>query len=189
MEKKKSEKLHLKLKGKTAVYIDWANVHGWEEKLKWKVDIKKLYKYLDFHKGINDVGFYFGTDKNKKSREFLEKAREVGYRVVTKPVKYLSMGIINGKMILKRKCDFDMEICMDVHKFLEGDVEGFIFFTGDGDFAPLYKLLISRGKQIIVVSTRWSLGKEVAQIRKGLYILNVSVLLKFIAKKMPSAKG
>jgi hypothetical protein len=36
----------LKLKGKTAVFVDWANVHGWEEKLKWKIDLKRLYQYL-----------------------------------------------------------------------------------------------------------------------------------------------
>ena len=41
-----NQKQILKLRGKTAIFIDWANVHGWEEKLKWEVDLAKLYRYL-----------------------------------------------------------------------------------------------------------------------------------------------
>jgi hypothetical protein len=29
-----------KLKGKTIVLIDWANVYGWFKKLKWEIDQK-----------------------------------------------------------------------------------------------------------------------------------------------------
>lgn len=33
----------LKLNGKTLVVIDWANVYGWTKKLKWQVDVQKLF--------------------------------------------------------------------------------------------------------------------------------------------------
>ncbi len=42
----KPEKFKLKLQGKTAVFIDWANVYNWKKSLKKKVDLKKLYLYL-----------------------------------------------------------------------------------------------------------------------------------------------
>ncbi len=45
----------LKLKGKTAVFIDWANVHGWESKLKQEIDLKKLFKHLKAYKKMRQT--------------------------------------------------------------------------------------------------------------------------------------
>lgn len=90
--------------------------------------------------------------------------------MTTKPVKYITVFDKATKKRFKfRKCDFDMETCIDVHKDLADGVSGFIFFTGDGDFAPLYRLLINKKKQVIVVYTSGHLGKEVWEIRKGLF--------------------
>lgn len=61
------EKL-FKLKGKTLVIIDWANVYGWSANLKWKVSPQKLYGYLKNYSEVFDIRFYFGVEKgNKKS--------------------------------------------------------------------------------------------------------------------------
>lgn len=66
----KEEKI-FKLKGKTLAIIDWANVYGWFEKLKWEIDPKKLYDYLKSYPEIYDVRFYFGLDpKSYDSWEF-----------------------------------------------------------------------------------------------------------------------
>ena len=48
----------LELRGKTAVFIDWANVHGWQKSLKKKVDLKKLFAYLKSYEEIKDIRFY-----------------------------------------------------------------------------------------------------------------------------------
>lgn len=74
--------------------------------------------------------------------------------MITKPVKYIVVAQINRQKIYKRKCDFDMEISIQVHNLLAKEIQSFIFFTGDGDFEPLYKLLISLRKQVIVVYVR-----------------------------------
>lgn len=164
-----SNKKILKLKGKTAVFIDWANVYNWKKSLKGEVDPKKLHKYLSGYKEIEEIRFYFGKDKHKKSRKFLRDMRKVGYKVTTKPVKYILIAEVEDQKIYRRKCDFDMEICIDVHKALAERAESFVFFTGDGDFDPLYKLLIKMRKRVIVIYAHGHLGREIYQIKKGVY--------------------
>lgn len=168
----------LKLKGKTAVFIDWANVYGWKKSLKRLVDTKKLYKYLKTYKQIKEISFYFGTDRNERSKKFLKNTKKIGYKVISKPVKYILTAEINRQKIYRRKCDFDMEICTDVHKCFEREFGSFIFFTGDGDFEPLYKLLIKKKKQVIVIYAPGHLGREIYAIKKGLYKRAINTLTK-----------
>src|ERR1035437_2740174 len=130
MEEKKTKKKII-LKGKTAVFVDWANVYGWTKSLKSEIDISTLYKYLKSYQNIVEISLYFGKDNNSKSEEFLNDAEKIGYKVVTKPVKYILVETLNGEKIYRRKCDFDMEVCIDVHKKIAENFDSFIFFTGD----------------------------------------------------------
>lgn len=171
------EKKRIILKGKTAVFIDWANVHGWEESLKIKIDIQKLYEYLSSYQEITDINLYFGTDNHPKSQEFLKKAEETGYKVITKSVKYILVAKVKGENIFKRKCDFDMEVCIGAHKKLAEGFESFVFFTGDGDYEPLYKLLIEHQKQVIVIFAKGHLGREIWSIKKGLFKAQLTNLI------------
>jgi len=165
----KSQGKILKLREKTIVFIDWANVYNWKKSLKRKVNVKTLYKYLKNYKEIKEIRFYFGKDRHLKSKNFLKDIKKTGYKVVTKPVKYIFVAKIDKQKIYRRKCDFDMEISIDVHKFLNKGIESFIFFTGDGDFAPLYKLLASLKKQVIVVYEKGHIGREIWNIKRGLF--------------------
>jgi uncharacterized LabA/DUF88 family protein len=159
----------LRLKGKAVAYIDWANVYGWRKSLKQEIDPVKLFNCLKRYKQIEDIRLYFGEDTNEKSKAFLQEASKIGYTVVSKPVKYILVGDVQGQNIFRRKCDFDMEICMDVYRALQENIESFVFFTGDGDFEPLYKLLIEQQKQVIVVYSSGHLGREIWNIEKGLF--------------------
>lgn len=155
--------------GMAAVFVDWANVHGWEKTLKLEINPGKLFLYLSEYQEIKSVRLYFGKDIHEKSGQFLNKAKEIGYEVITKPVKYILAGEVSKQKIFIRKCDFDMETCIDVHHFLKEGFESFIFFTGDGDYAPLYQMLINLRKQVIVIYTSGHLGREVWDIRSGLF--------------------
>jgi len=182
----KRQTREIKLKGKTVVFIDWANVHGWQEKTKWQIDLGKLYQYLCTYKKIKELRFYFGTDTHPASKEQLRQARKFGFKVITKPVKYLP--VRNENTILwKRKCDFDLEIGLDCFEKLD-KYDGFVFFSGDGDFATLYKRLIKNKKQVIVIFGKGTLGKEVALIKKGIFLLNVNQIQKFIQKISPGRR-
>ena len=109
---------------------------------------------------------------------FLHNAGQAGYKVITKPVKYILITEIEGQKIYRRKCDFDMEICIDVHQALKEKIGSFIFFTGDGDFEPLYKMLIELGKQVIVVYTTGHLGREIWNMKRGIFKVELENLME-----------
>jgi uncharacterized LabA/DUF88 family protein len=159
----------INLRGSTAVFVDWANVYGWKKSLKLEVNISALYKYLKSYKEIEEIYLYFGKDNHPKSEEFLNKAEKIGYKITTKPVKYILVENPEAGKIFRRKCDFDMEVCIEVHKKITEGIESFVFFTGDGDFEPLYRLLVELKKQVIVVYTRGHLGKEIWNMKDGIF--------------------
>ena len=159
------------------MFIDWANVYGWRKSLKKEVSVAKLYKYLKTYKEVETIYFCFGTDKHPKSKRQISQAKRLGYEIITKPVKYILVAEIDKQKIYKRKCDFDMEIAIKVHELLNKDIQGFIFFTGDGDFEPLYKLLIRLKKQVIVVYVRGHLGREVWELKKGIFKVELPRLM------------
>jgi len=45
-------------KDKTNVYIDFANVLGWQDRLMWYIDLRRLKQLLDSFDTINDIKFY-----------------------------------------------------------------------------------------------------------------------------------
>ncbi len=174
--KNNNPKKDIVLKGKAAVFIDWANVHGWEKSLKAEINISNIYNYLRSFEDIADIYLYFGKDNHVKSKEFLEKAGSIGYKIVTKPVKYILVENLEREKVYRRKCDFDMEVCIDVHAKISEGFDSFIFFTGDGDFEPLYKLLIESSKQVVVVYTKGHLGREIWNIKRGLFKIQLKNL-------------
>ncbi len=167
MEDNKNKQLILK--GKGMAYIDWANVYGWKKSLNKEINPEKLFEYLKRYERIMDIRFYFGTDNNEKSHIFLGKMKDIGYKIITKPVKYIFVTKVEDQKIYRRKCDFDMEACIDVHQAIKENFDTFIFFTGDGDYEPLYRMLVSLHKQVIVVYAKGHLGREIWDIKRGLF--------------------
>ena len=206
----------LKLKGNTVVFIDWANVYGWRKSLKKEVDPEKLFGYFKKYSQVKEINFYYGEDKHPKSKEFLSKMKQVGFRIISKEVKYIpvsldsshfyeivkevktSLSVINtlkteevekllqilSKKILRRKCDFDIEVVMDVYRCLQ-TIDTYILFSGDGDFAPLYNLLVTLKKQVIIIFAHGHLGKEIYQIKQGIFTKAVDKLGEDLFKKIP----
>lgn len=73
---------------KTLAVIDWANVYGWSDKQKWRVDPKKLYRYLKLYTEIQEIRFYFGVEiGNYQSEKFQKEIKGMGYVLVSKGVK------------------------------------------------------------------------------------------------------
>ena len=82
-------KQHLSLKGRAIAYIDWANVYGWTKTLKREIDAAQLFEYLKTYTEIGDVRLYAGRDTHPKSEEFLRSGEKTGYKIISKPVKYI----------------------------------------------------------------------------------------------------
>lgn len=93
---------------KTNVYIDYANVRPWSQKLGWHIDLKRLKQFLNSFDTIGEVKFYHGTLKtNPQSLVMIKEAERLGYIVKTKPVKIMKLSIdassipVNSPDILK----------------------------------------------------------------------------------------
>ena len=82
------------LDGKSNVYIDYANVRPWAQKLGWHLDLKRLKQLLNSFDTINEVKFYHGTLKgNENSEMMIGEAERLGYIVKTKLVKIMRLSI------------------------------------------------------------------------------------------------
>jgi len=185
----KKEKFELKLNGETCVMVDWANVYGWSHNLKKEVDELKLFKYLKTYKQIEKIIFYFGEDKTKpKSKEFLNRVRKTGYDLVSKEVKFIKIYDDVGKnFILKRKCDFDLEIGLDTMELVD-KYKTYIFFSGDGDFKTLYDRLLKKYKQVIVIFGHGALGREIVGT-KGVFLCDIEKNIPLVLKPRGEIKN
>ncbi|MDP1706221.1 MAG: NYN domain-containing protein [bacterium] len=78
----------------TRVYIDYANVRPWSEKLGWHIDLKRLKQFLDSFDTIQAVNFYNGyLADNERSEKEKTEAEDCKYILRTKPVKILNFSI------------------------------------------------------------------------------------------------
>jgi uncharacterized LabA/DUF88 family protein len=78
----------------TNVYIDYANVRSWSEKLGWHIEVKRLKQLLDSFDTIRSIKFYQGTlVGDPDSEKFMGELRTLGYDVRTKPVKIMTLSI------------------------------------------------------------------------------------------------
>lgn len=85
----------LKLEGRTVAFIDYANIKAWVLDKNFFIDLKILYDAL-IAVGIEKIIFYYGNDlQNPASFAFLNKLRTFGFEVVTKPVRYLRINLLN----------------------------------------------------------------------------------------------
>lgn len=96
MTKQVSEKFKFRLRDKTLVIIDWANVYGWfsnpksRSYLGWEVDQKRLFEYLSTYSEIIDKRLYHGVEiGNKRSEDFGAEAEAIGFTFIKKEVKWI----------------------------------------------------------------------------------------------------
>lgn len=78
----------------TRVYIDYANVRPWSEKLGWHIDIKRLKQFCDSFDTIDAVNFYNGyLEGNERSETEKKAVEDSKYVLRTKPVKIMQFSV------------------------------------------------------------------------------------------------
>ena len=78
----------------TLVVIDWFSLYNRYN----DINLKLFFDYLKSYKDIYQIRFYQGTIEEKPwSVELIEKAKNIGYEVVTKPSKYIKIEIKKEK--------------------------------------------------------------------------------------------
>ena len=169
-------KLKSTIRGKTAVYIDAANLEQsvknmWvnpkdipddlksftANELRWSVDYTKLKAFFKNISDLKDVHFYSADFESKSHFNFLFFLRKgLKFILNTKPLKqYLD----HTKDHPHRKANFDVEIATDATFYME-KYDTFILFSGDCDFAYLLKFLRGHGKKTLVFSRSGFVAKE-----------------------------
>src|SRR4051812_13614715 len=80
--------------GVTNVYIDYANVRPWAQKLRWRVDLKRLKQFLDSFDTIKTAKLYYGTlTGDNESEQLVRDIKTCGYHLTTKAVKIMRVSI------------------------------------------------------------------------------------------------
>jgi len=222
------EELKLIFDKKTNIYIDFANVIRWQDKLQWHIDLKRLKQLLDSFNNVNLVKFYNGTiSNNRKSEQFIEDMRRMKYDVHTKAVKIMKLSIdvssisMNSPALLESfirkpllakfsletieylntrlkelndkgikfiedlKCNFDVEIGRDMLlDYEKNNIENFILWSGDSDFADPVSQLLEDGKKVLLFATARRVASELNELQQnGLFIFDIQKIKNFICWK------
>lgn len=82
------KKFTLKIKKKTLLIIDWANVWGWSKTMGWEVCPRKLFSFFD-RSQIIDRRFYYGVEiGQQKSEDFKLEIENIGFTAIFKEIKW-----------------------------------------------------------------------------------------------------
>jgi len=95
----------------------------------------------------------------KNQKNFFDKLKKFGYRVVTKPIA--SVFEVENRDY-KYKCNFDVEIAVDVMDKL-ADFDVLVLGSGDGDFVALVKRLKTKLKETYAIAVEGRLSSALKE--------------------------
>jgi len=163
---------------RTYAFIDASNIIYGTRDEGWKVDFRKLFKYLSERYGSKKIFYFAGKDnKNLKQAHFYKLLAKIGYELILKEVKLYRQE--NGPMIRKANCDVDLTFyaMRDQDKYNSA-----LFLTGDGDFFVLIDYLIKQKKAIRVIANGKRTAKEIRSLM-GPNFTPISSLRKILRYK------
>ncbi len=162
--------------GRIFAFVDFSNVRYWAKSfwpdenrghLTREIDIEKLAQVIEMV-GTAEKFFYYGHYKARphlppehpsnvpyrNSIYRIDKARKAGFTIRTKEIKTIDTYDESGKRQGQiHKCNFDVEITMDMIKQLP-KYDTVFLWSGDSDFGPLLAYLKSKGKKVVTVCAR-----------------------------------
>lgn len=104
--------------------------------------------------------YYYSAylEESPRQQSFFEMLSRKGFIVRLKKLKRVMEK--DGSIRLKGNCDTDMVVDA-VARMAEYDTA--VLMSGDSDFVSLVNLLRGQKKQVVVVSTRWHIAKDLVQ--------------------------
>lgn len=163
---------------RTFAFIDASNIIYGTRDEGWKVDFKKLIKYLRERFKCRKVYYFAGFERdNIKQDRFYKILKKLGYDLILKEVKIYRQP--HGRAIRKSNCDVDLTFyaMRDIKLF-----DSVIFFSGDGDFEILFKHFIEIKKEIRVFANSKRTAREIKKL-KGIQFNDLGVLKETIKRK------
>lgn len=168
---------------KTYAFIDAANIIYGTRDEGWKVDFRKLYKYLKERFKCKKIYYFAGVeDRNPKQQRFYKLLQRIGYDLFLKQVKIYTQP--DGSKVRKANCDVDLTFyaMRDLEKY-----DRVIFLSGDGDFEILLKHYIKVKKEVLVFANSRRTAKEI-KILKGIQFNDLLSLRSVLEYKMNKKK-
>ncbi len=114
-------------------------------------------------------------------------------------VEYLNsrLAVLNQRgeyFIEDRKCNFDVEIGVDMLLDLERDnADTYVLWSGDSDFSDPIEKLLHAGKKVVLFGTSRRISRELNELRsKGLIVFDIKKIRDFVcwARELtPEADG
>lgn len=144
----------------TYAFIDASNIIYGTRDEGWKVDFKKLYKYLTERYECKKI-YYFGglENKNEKQAKFYKKLASFGFELILKPVKIFKQP--GGKQVRKANCDVDLTFYAMRDK---GEFSRIVMLSGDGDFEILLKYFVEEKKELVVIANGTRTAREIKKL-------------------------
>lgn len=149
------------VKGKVYVFIDEENVFYTQKSLGWRISYEKLMDYFKAECGADLKCFvYKGVDENNyKQKKFLDLLDINGYIVRTKAIKKIR----TGKSSYKWKNNLDVELALEMVDLINS-YDSVVLMSGDSDFAAPLIRIKNRNKNIVVISSRGRISRELLEI-------------------------
>lgn len=163
------------------------------------VDLAKKYNYLVHTKPVKIMKLSIDVSSIPENsptvlQNFIDKQllSQLNLETISYLNNYLKKLNSQGvKSIEKRKCNFDVEIGIDVlidHKV--NNIDTFILWSGDSDFAGPLEQLINDEKKVVIFSTARRISHELKSLRdKGAFIFDIQKIKEFICFAREMQKG
>ncbi len=146
-------------------YLDGANLHKGTDSLDWKFDYKRFRVWLLEKYGVEKAYLFLGFVP--KYKDLYTRLQEYGYTLIFKEV------IFDGEGKAKGNCDADI-VVRAMQDAYENKFTKAVLVSSDGDFSPLVKFLISKGKMEIILSPYKTDKCSVLLKRTGVKIAYIS---------------
>lgn len=138
--------------GRTALFIDGANLYASTRALGFDIDYRKLLEYFQKDNPEFIRAYYYSalleTEEYSPLKPLTDWLAYNGYRLVSKPAKEFTDA--QGRRRIKG--NMDIEIAVDMLE-LADKLDTIVLFSGDSDFTRLVDCAQRKGTRVIVIST------------------------------------
>lgn len=137
--------------GKTALFIDGANLYGASRGLGKDIDYRGMREYFASNTSILRAYYYsalLDTEEYTPLKPLLDWLSYNGYATVTKPAKEFTDS--SGRRRIKG--NMDIELALDMIE-LAPRIDHAVLFSGDSDFRRLVEAVQRKGVFVTVIST------------------------------------
>ena len=144
---------------RVGIFVDVPNIMYAAERERVKIDFGKVLEFLTGNRELVRASAYAPISDDPaetlETQKFVQPFVDLGYRIVTKPLKRYANGTI--------KANFDVELAIDVLT-MSDRLDIVVLLSGDGDFRRLVELVESKGVRVEVVAFGQSTAAELRAV-------------------------